>query len=265
VTSRNNSLVKRFREAARRERRDDVVLLDGEHLLVEAIRSQVPLEVVAFAADAAGERLATLAERCVRTGVRVVAVPDTLLPVISPVRQPSGVVALAKLTAASLEGALSAQPPQLSMMLDHVQDPGNVGAIIRAAEACGATAVVAGPGTADPFGWKALRGSMGSAFRLPVASAGDTAAAIDAARQAGLQVFATVPRGGTPLAAADLRGPAAIIVGGEGAGLSDELLAAADGSLTIGMHGAVESLNVSVAAAIVLYEASRQRAHVAVR
>jgi tRNA G18 (ribose-2'-O)-methylase SpoU len=106
---------------------------------------------------------------------------------------------------------------------------------------------------------------MGSALRLPVARVQHLEDAVQAARQAGLRIFTTLPRGGTPLAGADLSGPAAIIVGGEGAGLSNEVIAAADESLTIEMHGPVESLNVSVAAAIVLYEASRQRTHVAVR
>ena len=145
------------------------------------------------------------------------------------------------------------------LMLSQVQDPGNVGAIIRAAEACGATGVVAGEGTADPFGWKALRGAMGSTFRLPVASGQTLADAVASARAAGLRVFATAAREGTPLAACDLRGPSAILFGGEGAGLPQDLLDASDERLTIPMRPPVESLNVAIAAALVLYEAARQR------
>lgn len=266
VTSRNNPLVKQFRAVAREGRLGDLVLLDGPHLVEEALNSSVPLQVVVFAAEAAGGRLAPLAERAARTGTRIVTMPDSLLSAISPVRQASGVVALANAEAASVDAALSARPPQLVVVLDNVQDPGNVGAIIRTAEACGATAAITGPGSADPFGWKALRGSMGSALRLPIARVPRLDDAIHAGRTAGLRIFTTVPRGGTPLAAADLSGPTAIIVGGEGAGLPTDVIAAADDSVTIEMHGPVESLNVSVAAAIVLYEASRQRAHhVAVR
>jgi TrmH family RNA methyltransferase len=265
VTSRNNPLVKRFRDAAREGRLDDVVLLEGTHLIGEAIDSGVPLDVVAFSSAAAGGRLAALVERSAETGARIVTLPDSLLLTISPVRQPTGALALARVTPASLDAALAAGVPQLVVFLDSVQDPGNVGAIVRAAEACGATAAVTGPGTADPFGWKALRGSMGSALRMPIASVDDLLSAADRARAAGLRIFAAVPRGGTPLAAADLSGPAGILLGGEGAGLSEALAAAADETLTIEMRGTVESLNVSVAAGIVLYEASRQRAHVAVR
>lgn len=265
VTSRNNPLIKRFREVAREGRAGDVVLLDGEHLVGEALDSEVPLHVVAIASDAARGRFVSLAERSIRAGARVVTMPGSVLSSISPVRQASGIVALAQVTPASLEDALAGRTRQLVVLLDGVQDPGNVGAIIRTAEACGATGVIAGPRTADPFGWKALRGSMGSALRLPIARVDTLDAAIGAIRQAGLRIFTTLPRGGTPLATADLSGPSVIVVGGEGAGLSDEVAAAADEGLTIEMQGPVESLNVSIAAAIVLYAASRQRSHVAVR
>jgi RNA methyltransferase, TrmH family len=264
VTSRSNAIVRRFREVAREGRIGDAVLLDGVHLVDEALTSGVELLIVAFSADAV-EKEADLVRRCIAAGARVVGVPNTLAASMSPVRQPSGVVALARLAAAELSGAIAARPPQLVVLLDAVQDPGNVGAILRTAEALGATAAVAGPGTADPFGWKALRGSMGSAFRVPVALADDLRGAIATLRRAGIRVFATVPRGGTSLHAAALTAPSAIVVGGEGAGLSAELLTQADERLTIDMQAGVESLNVSVAAALVLYEASRQRAHVAVR
>ena len=258
-------MVKRFREAARERRTGDVVLLDGAHLVAEALDSQVRLDTIAVTADAASGPLADLAARCAAAGARVLTVADSLLTAMSPVRHPSGIVALAHLSGTPLDAALAEHPPQLVVFLDAVQDPGNVGAIIRTAEACGATAVAAGPGTADPFGWKALRGSMGSALRVPVASVDDLGLALRAARGAGLRIVAAVPRGGTPLGASDLSRPLGIVVGGEGAGVSHATLANVDEMLTIQIRPHVESLNVSVAAAIVLYETSRQRADVAVR
>ena len=164
-----------------------------------------------------------------------------------------------------LRQAVAAGTPPLILVLDAVQDPGNVGAIVRTAEACGASALIAGPGTADPFGWKALRGSMGSAFRLPIALTTDATAALQTIRRAGVRSFALVPRGGMPLHRPDFAAPTAILIGAEGEGLSRDLTNAADERVTIEMRPPVESLNVSVAAALVLYEASRQRAHVAVR
>ena len=265
ISSRQNPLVKRLRDLARERGDSDEVLLDGPHLVQEALDARLDVSVAAFAADAALGRLASLAANCAARGTRVVTAPESVLLAMSPVKQPVGVVALAQVKASTVDSALAAGAPQLVLLLDRVQDPGNVGAIIRAAEACGATAVIAGPGTADPFGWKALRGSMGSAFRLPVASTRSLGNAMQAARTAGLRIFATVPRGGTLLARAALARPSAILLGGEGPGLQDELVSTADEGLTIPMRQPVESLNVATAAALILYEASRQRLDVPVR
>ena len=133
VTSRQNPLVRRLRDLAR-ERDGDTVLLDGPHLLEEALASGVPLDVVVFAEDAAAGRLADLASRCEGFVPRLVVMPPALLQAASPVRTTSGVVAIARLRPRSLDEALRAAPPLL-LLLDAVQDPGNVGAIIRAAEA----------------------------------------------------------------------------------------------------------------------------------
>jgi len=265
VSSRQNDVVKRFREIVREGRLGDAVLLDGPHLIADALGAGVELEVVAFARAAATGQLAELAERCAASRARVITAPDALFALMSPVKHAMGVVAIARLAATTVEEAIAAGSPQLVMMLDGVQDPGNVGAVVRAGEACGATALIAGPGTADPFGWKALRGSMGSAFRLPVARTENLGDALLTARAAGLKIFATVPRGGTPLRRAGLTVPAAIILGGEGGGVTEALTHLADETLTIEMRPSVESLNVGVAAALVVYEASRQRTHVAVR
>lgn len=262
VTSRQNALVRRLRDLAR-ARDGETVLLDGPHLLEEALASGVPLDVVVFAEDAATGRLAGLVSRCEPFVPRLVVVPPALLHAASPVRTSSGVAAIARLRPRSLDEALTAAP-QLLLLLDAVQDPGNVGAIIRAAEACGATAVIVGPGSADPFGWKALRGSMGSAFRLPVVTVSHLAATLATVRAAGVRSFAAVPRGGSPLRAADLAGPSAIVLGGEGPGLPAAVLDAVDERISIEMRPPVESLNVSIAAALVAYEAARQRADVAV-
>lgn len=263
VTSRQNPVVKRFREAAQQGRTGGLSLLDGAHLVSEALDAAVPLEVVAFSTEAVERRHAELASRCRASGAQVLTVAPSLLDSMTPVKQPSGVVALARIESTGLSMVLASGAPQLVLILDRVQDPGNVGAIVRVAEATGATGVIAGPGTADPFGWKALRGSMGSAFRLPIAVAPSLGEACLAAHDVGLTLLATVVRDGTPVASARLHRPCAILLGGEGAGLAPEVLAAADESLTIPMRSPVESLNVSIAAALVLYEAARQRTHVA--
>jgi TrmH family RNA methyltransferase len=262
ISSRQNSVVKRFRALAHESSGHDEMLLDGSHLIDEALDSGVALEVAVFA-DGAVDRLAALAARAADAGVRTMAVPDALFPALSPVQHPSGAVAIARRPVTSLAAALE-RVPQLLLVLEGVQDPGNVGAIIRAAEACGASGVIVGRGSADPFGWKALRGAMGSSFRLPVIAQASLRDAMEALRRAGVRRVATVPRDGRAPSELDLQGPVAILLGGEGNGLAGEWVEAADERLTIPMHGAVESLNVAIAAALVLYEASKQRADVAV-
>jgi TrmH family RNA methyltransferase len=253
ITSRQNPVVKEFRDAARGG--DEVILLEGEHLVEEALASGIQLRLVAAAERVSRSAAVREAER---TGVRIVLVTDPVLAAISPVHSPSGMVALANRRDASLEEVFTTRP-QLVVMLHDVQDPGNVGAIARAAEACGATGLVCSEGTADPFGWKALRGAMGSTLRLPTAARQSLPNAIARARAAGLRIFATAARGGVPLPDCDLRQPAAVLLGGEGSGLPAGLIEAADTRITIPMQPRVESLNVAVAAALVIYEASRQR------
>jgi TrmH family RNA methyltransferase len=256
ISSRQNPIVRRFRALSQGSTED--LLLDGAHLLEEALASDLPIEVVAIHDALADGPLGRLAERAERTGARLIAVSESVMGALSPVRQPSGIVAIAGRRAVPLERALD-DPPQMVMMLAAVQDPGNVGAIIRAAEACGATGVITAEGTADPFGWKAIRGSMGSIFRVRVATRQPLDAAVEAARARGVHIYAAVPAGGVPLCECNLRGATAVLLGGEGPGLAAHLVDLADRTLSIPMRPPVESLNVATAAAIILYEAHRQR------
>jgi TrmH family RNA methyltransferase len=143
-----------------------------------------------------------------------------------------------------------------------VQDPGNLGAVIRAAEAGGATGVLVCGVSAHPFSWKALRGSMGSALRLPIASAPDVEVCVRDLRAAGVRTVAAAPRDGRDPDALDWTGPCALVLGGEGTGLRDAVRGSCDDNVTIPMAAPVESLNVAVAAAILIYAARRQRSSV---
>jgi TrmH family RNA methyltransferase len=180
-----------------------------------------------------------------------------VLQAMSPARTPSGVVALAIPVPHGLDDVLCGDRALLAIAVD-VQDPGNMGGIVRAAEAAGATGVIAAGASADPYGWKAVRGAMGSAFRLPIARVADAGEVVRACRARGLRVVAATLEG-TPLDAVALDEPCAILLGAEGIGLPPHLIAAADLRLTIPMRPPVESLSVAVAAGIVLYEARRQR------
>ena len=260
ISSRHNPFVQQCRALARRrDAGSGEVLLDGLHLLSDALAAGVPMTAAAapeaFWQSPVG---AAMAGALASAGALLYSAVPSVIEAASPVKSPTGIVAIARWKAGEARRALEAQPA-LVVCAAHVQDPGNIGAIIRAAEAAGATGVIATEGSADPFGWKALRGSMGSAFRLPVAAGPDAAAVCREARERGVRVVATSPADGIGLHEADLSGPALILVGGEGAGLPDHVRTLADVRLRIPMRPPVESLNVAVAAAVILYEAYRQR------
>jgi TrmH family RNA methyltransferase len=245
VKSRSNPLVARLR--ALKSRADaDLALVEGPKLLAEALAAGVRIVEIAAAPG--------------------VAVPDGAGPVrrvsadvlasLSEVETSQGVLAIAQRPAFD-EPALYRGVP-LVLVAAGVQNPGNLGGLLRTAEAAGATGAYLTDGCADPFSWKALRGSMGSAFRLPHVRRLPLADALLRLAARGVAIAAAaVP--GTPCDAADLRGPLALVVGPEGAGLPADVIARASLRVTVPMQAPVESLNVGVAAGILLFEAARQR------
>lgn len=255
ITSRHHPIVKEFRDLARGM--GPLMLLDGWHLLGEAASANVEVEKIAICGPPTA-REKTVVDRLRRNGALVVEVSGSVLNALSPVNSPTGVVASARIPSLT-SASLLTPSPALVLAAAGLQDPGNAGAIIRSAAAAGATGVVLDELSADPWGWKALRASMGSAFHLPVVRSRALAALIAEWRHAGVRIVATTPRGGMPMYNVDFRKPTAVLLGGEGAGLPEELAAVADTRVSVPMHGAVESLNAAVAAAVVLYEADRQR------
>lgn len=284
ITSRQNAIVKRFRDLARSSRTmphdpsatggrgTDVtaqggqaldVLLDGEHLVQEALLCDIHVEIAAFSDTQLANvhsPVARIARDVKDRGGRVLAVTDQVLAALSPVQHPSGVVAIATARPADVRVVLTAVSDlPLVLILAGLQDPGNVGAIVRAAAGFGASGVIAIEGSANPFGWKALRGAMGGTFRIPVSARGLLPDVIAAARDEGVRIVAAVPRGGTPLPDLDLRAPTAIVLGSEGTGLSEAVMATVHETVSIPMQAPFESFNVAMAASVILYEATRQR------
>lgn len=259
IVSRQNPLVTRCRRLARgRSAGDPAVLLDGRHLVEAALDAGAELEVLAGTAVLLAGAAADLARRAAAAGTRVVAVTAPVLDAMSPVSSPSGLVAIARVELAAIDAVTRPEPALVGVLAD-VQDPGNVGAVVRVIDAAGGTGVVACGASADPFGWKALRGAMGSALRLPIVRADRTAEAVARLRGAGLRIVAAVARGGRSPHELDARQPIAWLFGSEGAGLAAEELALADDRVTIPMRAGVESLNIATTAAILAYETRRQR------
>jgi TrmH family RNA methyltransferase len=216
---------------------DRLVLAEGPHLLDEALRSKIEIHAVILA-ESAGEAFNT-------GSARVVRVLDGLFNKLASTESPQGVLALVRLPQWTPDDLLRGTP--LVVVLDGVQDPGNAGAILRTAEAFGATGAVFLKGTVSPSNPKCLRASAGSAFRLPMVSE----------IPPGLALYAADPRAKLSIADAGLGAACAIVIGGEGSGVRPELVARATGVKI--PTTTVESLNAAVAAGILLYEARRQR------
>lgn len=256
ITSRHHAFVQEVRRVARGEERRAV--LDGWHLVRDAVDAHMHLEAVAISAEPTAAEDQHCLARIDDAGTPILRVSTSVMAALSPVRTPSGVVALMQQPAVDAERLL-APAPALVLVCVGLQDPGNVGAAIRAAEAGGASGVLLAGAAADPWGWKALRAAMGSTFRLPVRRERDVRTACDELRARGVQLVATIPRTGIAMHEADLRVPTALLLGGEGSGLSSDLLERADIGVSIPMRPPVESLNVAVAAGLLVYEARRQR------
>ena len=258
VQSRANPLYKRLRVLVDRGAAADVCLLEGPKLVAEALGAG--LRVIEAAAGPRAERtvpgvraLEALAAR----GVTVRRLSEDLLESLSEAETAQGLLAVAERPSFEEERIFGGTP--LVLVADAVQNPGNLGGLLRTAEAAGATGAFLTAGTADPFSWKALRGSMGSAFRLPHARGRTIDAVLDALERRGVRVVATAADGERRYDEADLRGPVAVVVGGEGKGLAPAVQVRAAARLRVPLRPPVESLNVGVAAALVLFEAARQR------
>lgn len=261
ISSRQNPVVRAFRELVDAPDAGGTrLLLDGVHLVREARAVALELEAVAVAASclSGDTEEGDLARSLESAGAPVFHVTDAAFAAMSPVRSPSGIVAIARRTPSDA-GAICLTNNGFTLVAADVQDPGNLGALIRAAEAGGVTGVLVTGASANPFSWKALRGSMGSALRLPIAGGLAPDAIVRCARTAGARTVAAVPRDGRAPEAIDWSGPVALLLGGEGPGLPAGVLSLCDELVTIPMAPPVESLNVAVAGAILIYAARLQR------
>ena len=261
ISSRHNPVVAAFRALATTpDPSGHRVLLDGAHLVGEALDAGIGFEVILVAASrrTGATEAARLARELEQRGLPLVEADDRAFDAVSPVRSPSGIAAIGLRTAA--EPAALCEPPEAFVLaIADVQDPGNVGALLRSAEAAGVSGVFVTGTSANPFSWKALRGSMGSALRLPIVSGLAPERVLSEMRQAGMRTVASVARGGAAPDAIDWKGRIGVWVGGEGPGLADDLVERCDERVTIPMAPQVESLNAAVAGALLVYAARRQR------
>lgn len=254
ITSATNPLLKGVRRAIARGglTEEGWCVAETFHLLEEALRSRWQVKVV-LAAESAQEAAGSLARRV--PDAKFLVLPDTLLQSTSCTETSQGVMALLQPREAKLD-ELFREPP-LVLLLDGIQDPGNAGAVARAAEAFGATGLLFLKGSVSPYNPKTLRGSAGSLFRMPFLHGVEPALALAALQQHGVRLYAAVPASASPPAKVDFTAACGVVIGNEARGVSAALRAAA---LEVSIPTAgVESLNAAVAAGILLYEAARQR------
>jgi len=191
-------------------------------------------------------------------GIPAYKVSKKVFALITSVETPQGVLAVVKKLEVGLKDALKGPDPLIIGCIE-IQDPGNLGTIIRSADAAGAAGVLLSKGTVDLYNQKVIRSSMGSIFHLPIIEMGEAEEEAKKLKVKGLKLIAADPAGRKEYWAADYRGAAAILIGNEGAGLSNSVLKICDEVVNIPMPGKAESLNAAMAASIILYEALRQR------
>ena len=271
VQSPANRWVKALRAAQRHPPapahpgQEQLIALEGAHLLTEALRSGLTPAVVFLRV---GGESALEAFPALPAQTELLALPPALFGSVVETEAPQGIAALVPVPALASIAAETAPHAEhradarsaLILVFAALQDPGNVGTLLRSAEAFGATGAILLAGTATPWSGKALRASAGSALRLPLLPARDAAEAAALLRERGIRSYAGVPTGGTPAAAAPLDQPTALWIGNEGAGLSRSELEACEERISLAMPGGVESLNAAVAGSLLLYEAARSRA-----
>jgi RNA methyltransferase, TrmH family len=257
IRSRTNAHYRRFRQLKERGS-VDLCFLEGAKLIQEALGAGVDVVEVAVSPKAESvERLVPVLHSLSERGVPLRRMDASLVASLSEAETSQGVIALARRPSFEQDRLYEGTP--LVVVAVAIQDPGNLGGLLRTAEAAGASGAFLTEGSADPLSWKALRGSMGSAFRLPHRCGLSAAEVITRLRHRSIAVVATSASGGAPYTDADWRRPTALLLGNEGAGLSDTLLRQADSIVSIPLAGRVESLNVGVAAGLLLFEAARQR------
>jgi len=262
IEGRYNSLVKEVRHAfAKAELTESGdCAIEGARIVEEAIRSGLRFKTVLFKQSAQN-----LAERLlpqIGSHAETLLLPDKIFDSTVPSETPQGVAALVRLRESKLQDLVERVHVGPIMIVVGLQDPGNLGTLLRSAEAFGSAGVVLGEGTVSPFNSKVIRASAGSIFRLPFVlakAAGGTADVLAKLRDQSIRLIATSSHKGTAIHEARLTRPLALFIGNEGAGLSRSLMAQVDELVAIPHSTHVESLNAAVAASILLYEAARQR------
>lgn len=263
ITSKENEKIKYIRALNKKSHRDleQKYLIEGIRFVEEAMNFADDIEQIVYSAkvreNIKGENLLIRAESL---NLPLTEVSDPVLKSVADTENPQGVLAIVKMPAKdqTMEEIINQESPLL-LIVDGVQDPGNLGTMVRTADAAGISGIITIKGTVDLYNPKTLRSTMGSVFRVPVFPWDEPAELVSLLKEKGINIFTTSARSEKTIYEADFKGPTAVIMGSEAFGAGAELHDSADEAITIPMLGKAESLNVSVATGVILFEAIRQR------
>jgi TrmH family RNA methyltransferase len=257
ISSSSNHLIKQIRLLHERSGREKskLFLIEGVKLLNEALAQRVDIVDIAASESFIGGGMRDLDQRQIKI---VHAVNDKLFDSLSTTTTPTQVVAIARMNQASIDDCLRGEMP-LTIVLDALQDPGNLGTVMRCARAFGASGLILAKGTVDPYNPKVIRAAMGASFALPIAHDASIPEVLNWARQKSMQTVALHPHADISINDFDFAKPTALFFGNEGHGLSPQILGNVDHKIVIPMVAETESLNVAISAAITLFACARVR------
>lgn len=259
ITSSSNPRVRQvaqWQTKAKERRQAGIFVVEGFKMFGEAPEEAVAEVYISEEALERAGRQPELMGKLDRTGYETVT--EEVFAKMSDTQTPQGILCVVKRPGHGLEQLLEAPRPLL-MVLENLQDPGNLGTIVRTGEGAGVTGIIIGSGTADIYAPKTVRATMGSIYRVPVVCAEDLVEAVGRLRRGGVHTYAAHLQGKNYYDGFSFREATAFLIGNEGAGLSPQLAEAAEGRVRIPMEGQLESLNAAVAASLLMYEAHRQR------
>jgi len=261
ITSYQNSLIKKIKRLRQKKyrRQENAFFIEGLRVVLTAIEQKAPIQTILYAPDLLTSDIAlqTIAAQ-EKEGIPRVAVSADVFAAISTRKDPTGLGAIIETTWNDL-ASLPVGTADLWLALVEIGDPGNLGTILRTADAFGVAGIILVGNTVDPFHPTAVKASMGTLFTLPIIQVDQIEDLLQWTAQNNLQTIATSAKARQPLRETAVNYPALLILGSEGEGLSSNVLAAADQQITIPMTGTVTSLNLAIATAILLYELSKQQ------
>lgn len=249
ITSNSNQQIKNISallKSAKERKKQGMFVIEGQRIIADSLK-YVPelVDTVYMSESYAGT---------IPDGVRTETVSDSVFAHMCDTVTPQGILAVVKMPCSSYEDVVHADGPVKLLVLENIQDPGNLGTMLRTAEAAGMTGIIMSRDTVDIFSPKVTRATMGSIFRVPFVYTADMGETVRRLQKDGIRVYATYLHGGRPYRESGYADRAAVLIGNEGSGLKAETAEAADERIFIPMEGQIESLNASVAAALMMFE-----------